>query len=74
VTEIGPGASIGSNSVLVAPVKVGAGAIIGAGSVITTDVPADALSVARGRQSDKPGWAAKFREHKKANRSSQKKK
>jgi bifunctional UDP-N-acetylglucosamine pyrophosphorylase/glucosamine-1-phosphate N-acetyltransferase len=69
VTEIGPGASIGSNSVLVAPVKVGAGAIIGAGSVITTDVPADALSVARGRQSDKPGWAAKFREQKKAAKS-----
>ena len=61
-THIGAGASIGSNSVLVAPVKVGDGAIVGAGSVITQEVPADALSVARGRQVDNPGWAKLFRE------------
>ncbi len=42
-TKIGPGAFIGSNSTLVAPVEVGAGAYLAAGSVITTDVPADAL-------------------------------
>jgi bifunctional UDP-N-acetylglucosamine pyrophosphorylase/glucosamine-1-phosphate N-acetyltransferase len=60
-TEIGVGAFIGSNSALVAPVKIGDGAIIGAGSVLTRDVEADALAVARGRQEAKPGWAAKFR-------------
>jgi bifunctional UDP-N-acetylglucosamine pyrophosphorylase/glucosamine-1-phosphate N-acetyltransferase len=65
-TEIGANVSIGSNSVLVAPVKVGDGAHVAAGSVIVRDVPADALSVARGRQEDKPGWAKKFRQHKTA--------
>src|SRR5262249_7928751 len=63
-TEIGAEASIGSNSVLVAPVKVGRGAIVGAGSVITESVSADALALGRGRQTEKPGWAAKFRESK----------
>ena len=56
-TEIGEGAFIGSNTALVAPVKVGAGAIVGAGSVITREVPADALAVARGRQEQQAGWA-----------------
>ncbi len=63
-TEIGADAAIGSNSVLVAPVKVGRGAIVGAGSVITSSVSPDALALARGRQSEKPGWAGKFRESK----------
>jgi bifunctional UDP-N-acetylglucosamine pyrophosphorylase/glucosamine-1-phosphate N-acetyltransferase len=57
-TEIGEGAFIGSNSALVAPVKVGKGAYVGTGSVVTEDVPADALAVARGRQAVKEGWAA----------------
>jgi bifunctional UDP-N-acetylglucosamine pyrophosphorylase/glucosamine-1-phosphate N-acetyltransferase len=57
-TEIGEGAFIGSNSALVAPVKVGAGAYVGTGSVVTEDVPSDALAVARGRQAVKEGWAA----------------
>lgn len=61
-TEIGAGAFIGSNSALVAPVKIGDGAIIGAGSVVTKDVEADALALARGEQSTKPGWAKKFRD------------
>ncbi len=61
-TEIGAGAFIGSNTALVAPVSIGDGAIIAAGSVITRNVAADAMSVARGQQVDKPGWAAKFRE------------
>jgi bifunctional UDP-N-acetylglucosamine pyrophosphorylase/glucosamine-1-phosphate N-acetyltransferase len=61
-TEIGSNAFIGSNSALVAPVKIGDGAYIGSGSVITQDVPADALAVGRGRQSVKPGWAARLRE------------
>ena len=60
-TEIGAGAFIGSDTALVAPVRVGAGAITGAGSVITEDVPADALAVARGRQVTKPGRAAVLR-------------
>ncbi|HTO83524.1 MAG TPA: bifunctional UDP-N-acetylglucosamine diphosphorylase/glucosamine-1-phosphate N-acetyltransferase GlmU [Methylomirabilota bacterium] len=67
-TEIGARASIGSNTVLVAPVQVGEGAIVAAGSVVTTKVSPDALVVARGRQTEKPGWAAKFREMKKAAR------
>ena len=63
-TEIGEGAFIGSNTALVAPVKVGAGAIVGAGSVITREVPADALAVARGRQEQQAGWAKSFRARK----------
>jgi bifunctional UDP-N-acetylglucosamine pyrophosphorylase/glucosamine-1-phosphate N-acetyltransferase len=59
-TEIGKNAFIGSNSALVAPVKVGDGAYIGAGSVITADVPPDALAVARGRQVVKEGWARRL--------------
>jgi bifunctional UDP-N-acetylglucosamine pyrophosphorylase/glucosamine-1-phosphate N-acetyltransferase len=60
-TTIGDNVFIGSNSALVAPVTIGEGAIVAAGSVITRDVEADAMSVARGHQVDKPGWAAKFR-------------
>jgi bifunctional UDP-N-acetylglucosamine pyrophosphorylase/glucosamine-1-phosphate N-acetyltransferase len=62
MTEIGAGAFIGSDTALVAPVKVGAGAITAAGSVITQDVAVDALAVARGAQVEKPGWAKAFRE------------
>lgn len=62
VTEIGAGAFVGSNSSLVAPVKIGDGAYVGSGSVITRDVPDDALALARGRQAEKPGWAAAFRD------------
>lgn len=47
---------VGSNSVLVAPVKLGAGATIGGGSTITKDVPAGALAVARGKQVVLEGW------------------
>ncbi|MBC2777321.1 bifunctional UDP-N-acetylglucosamine diphosphorylase/glucosamine-1-phosphate N-acetyltransferase GlmU [Parasphingopyxis marina] len=61
-TVIGAGAFIGSNSALVAPVVIGQGAIVGAGSVVTSDVEADALALARGDQSAKPGWAKRFRE------------
>jgi bifunctional UDP-N-acetylglucosamine pyrophosphorylase/glucosamine-1-phosphate N-acetyltransferase len=65
-TEIGKNAFIGSNSALVAPVKIGDGAYIGSGSVITQDVPAEALAVARGRQAVKPGWAVRVRDLKAA--------
>ena len=60
-TIIGEGAFIGSNTALVAPVTVGDGAIIAAGSVIVRDVPADALSIARGHHVDKPRRAAEIR-------------
>ena len=60
-TDIGEGAFIGSNSSLVAPVKIGAGAIVGAGSVITKTVDEDALAVVRADLRAKSGWAAKFR-------------
>ena len=65
-TEIGAGAFIGSNSALVAPVNVGDGAIVAAGSVVTKDVAADALAVARGKQREITGHAAKFRTDKAA--------
>ncbi len=63
-TDIGAGAFIGSNSALVAPVRIGDGAYVGSGSVITKDVEPDALAVARGRQEARPGWAKAFRERK----------
>jgi bifunctional UDP-N-acetylglucosamine pyrophosphorylase / glucosamine-1-phosphate N-acetyltransferase len=57
-TTIGNRVFIGSDTALVAPVRIGDGAYVGAGSVITENVPADALAIARGRQANKPGWAA----------------
>lgn len=60
-TEIGAGAFIGVNSALVAPVTIGAGAYVGTGAVITSDVPEDALAIARSRQVVKDGWAKDFR-------------
>jgi bifunctional UDP-N-acetylglucosamine pyrophosphorylase / glucosamine-1-phosphate N-acetyltransferase len=61
-TEIGAGAFIGSNSALVAPVKIGDGAIVAAGSVVTQPVGDDSLCLVRPAQVSKPGWAAAFRE------------
>jgi bifunctional UDP-N-acetylglucosamine pyrophosphorylase/glucosamine-1-phosphate N-acetyltransferase len=61
-TEIGAGAFIGSNSALVAPVKIGEGAIVGAGSTVTQNVSADALALIRPPQVEKTGWAKKFRD------------
>jgi len=61
-TDIGAGAFIGSNSSLVAPVKIGDGAYVGSGSVVTKDVPADALAVARAAQTVKEGWAKRLRQ------------
>lgn len=70
LTEIGPGAFIGSNSALVAPVSIGAGAIVGAGSVVTKNVAADELAIARGEQRGFAGWAARFRARQKAKKAS----
>ncbi|SHK34816.1 bifunctional UDP-N-acetylglucosamine diphosphorylase/glucosamine-1-phosphate N-acetyltransferase GlmU [Desulforamulus aeronauticus] len=58
-TTLENGAFIGSNTNLVAPVKVGEGAVIAAGSTITKDVPAGALGVARERQTNLANWAKK---------------
>ena len=60
-TTIGKGVFIGSDSVLVAPVRIGDHAYVAAGSTITENVPADSLGIGRGRQVNKPGWAAKKR-------------
>jgi bifunctional UDP-N-acetylglucosamine pyrophosphorylase/glucosamine-1-phosphate N-acetyltransferase len=57
-TIIEDGVFIGSDSQLVAPVRIGSGAYVAAGSSITKDVPADALGIARAKQENKPGWAA----------------
>ncbi len=54
-TEIGRGAFVGSDTMLVAPVRVGEGATTAAGSVITKDVPAGGLAVGRARQKNLPG-------------------
>ncbi|MFN7056377.1 bifunctional UDP-N-acetylglucosamine diphosphorylase/glucosamine-1-phosphate N-acetyltransferase GlmU [Hyphomonas sp.] len=61
ITDVGPGAFVGSNSALVAPVNIGAGAYVGSGSVITEDVPEDALALGRARQTGKAGWAKDYR-------------
>jgi bifunctional UDP-N-acetylglucosamine pyrophosphorylase/glucosamine-1-phosphate N-acetyltransferase len=61
-TEIGAGAFIGSNTALVAPVRVGAGALVAAGSAITADVPDGALALARGRQANKEGLGMRLME------------
>jgi bifunctional UDP-N-acetylglucosamine pyrophosphorylase/glucosamine-1-phosphate N-acetyltransferase len=55
-TVIEDGAFIGSDSTLVAPVKIGQGAYVGAGSCITDDVPPDSLAIGRARQIVKDGW------------------
>jgi len=55
-TTIGRRVFIGSDSALVAPVRIGDGAYVAAGSVITENVPPEALALARGRQVNKPGW------------------
>jgi len=64
-TEIGPGAFIGSDTMLVAPVKVGARATTGAGSIITKNVPDGALAIGRVRQKNLEGWAGGLRRKRK---------
>jgi bifunctional UDP-N-acetylglucosamine pyrophosphorylase/glucosamine-1-phosphate N-acetyltransferase len=60
-TVIDDGAFIGSDSTLIAPVRVGKGAYVAAASCITTDVPEDALAVGRAQQVVKEGWAKRKR-------------
>ena len=61
-TTIGKGAFVGTNSSLVAPVKIGDGAYIGSGSVITRDVPDDAMAVERCRKASARAARARYRE------------
>lgn len=61
-TEIGPGAFIGSDSQIVAPVRVGAGAYVATGTTVTRDVPDDALAIGRARQENKDGYASRLRQ------------
>jgi bifunctional UDP-N-acetylglucosamine pyrophosphorylase/glucosamine-1-phosphate N-acetyltransferase len=60
-TDVGAGAFIGSNTALVAPVKIGDGGMTGAGSVITRDVPADAFAIERSAQETRADGATRFR-------------
>jgi bifunctional UDP-N-acetylglucosamine pyrophosphorylase/glucosamine-1-phosphate N-acetyltransferase len=67
-TEIGEGAFIGSDSQLVAPVKIGRGAYVATGTTVTKDVPDDALAIARVRQENKEGYATKLKARLKASK------
>ena len=60
-TVIEDGVFVGSDSTLVAPVKLGKGAYVGAASCITEDVPAESLAIGRSKQIVKEGWVAKKR-------------
>jgi len=62
-TVIEDGAFIGSDSQLIAPVRIGRGAYVAAGSSITEDVPAESLAISRGKQVNKPGWTKSRRKH-----------
>ena len=64
---------MGSNTALVAPVKIGDGANIAAGSVITEDVPADSLAITRAELRVKEGWASRYRKMKEARKTAKKK-
>lgn len=73
LTEIGENVFVGSNTALVAPVKLGDGASIAAGTVVTRNVPADALAIARPELELHQGWAARYREMKAARKAARKK-
>ncbi|MCB2086103.1 MAG: bifunctional UDP-N-acetylglucosamine diphosphorylase/glucosamine-1-phosphate N-acetyltransferase GlmU [Sphingomonadaceae bacterium] len=71
-TEIGDRAFIGSNSALIAPVKIGADAIVAAGSAVSRDVDAGELRMVRADQLVKPGWADRFHDTMKKKKAAQK--
>ena len=72
-TEIGERAFIGSNSALVAPVRIGADAIVAAGSAVTRDVADGELRLVRGEQLVKPGWADRFHDAMRKKKAAEKK-
>ena len=72
-TEIGENAFIGSNSALVAPVRIGRDAIVGAGSTVTADVMDGELRLVRAEQSVKPGWADRFHDAMRKKKAAEKK-
>ncbi|MDT8343646.1 MAG: bifunctional UDP-N-acetylglucosamine diphosphorylase/glucosamine-1-phosphate N-acetyltransferase GlmU [Thermohalobaculum sp.] len=72
-TEIGPGAFIGVNAALIAPVRVGAGAYVATGTVVTRDVPEDALAIARVAQENREGSAGRLRDRLKARKAARNK-
>ena len=63
-TEIGENAFVGSNTTLIAPLRIGDGAMVAAGSTVTRDVPDDALAIGRGKQENKEQWAKQWRKRK----------
>jgi bifunctional UDP-N-acetylglucosamine pyrophosphorylase / glucosamine-1-phosphate N-acetyltransferase len=73
LTDIGENVFVGSNTSLVAPVKIGAGANIAASSVITSNVPEDALAMTRAPTTVKEGWAKRYRAIKQAAKAAKKK-
>ncbi|MEO1729969.1 MAG: bifunctional UDP-N-acetylglucosamine diphosphorylase/glucosamine-1-phosphate N-acetyltransferase GlmU [Pseudomonadota bacterium] len=73
-TTIGERAFIGSNSALVAPVKIGADAIVAAGSTVSRDVAAGELRMVRAEQLVKDGWADRFHDTMKRKKEGAKKK
>ena len=72
-TTIGERAFIGSNSALIAPLKIGADAIVAAGSAVTRDVAPGELRMVRGEQLVKPGWADRFHDTMKKKKAAEKK-
>ena len=72
-TMIGERAFIGSNSALIAPLKIGADAIVAAGSAVTRDVAPGELRMVRGEQLVKPGWADRFHDTMKRKKAAEKK-
>ncbi|MBO6560629.1 MAG: bifunctional UDP-N-acetylglucosamine diphosphorylase/glucosamine-1-phosphate N-acetyltransferase GlmU [Nisaea sp.] len=73
LTEIGAGAFIGSNTALVAPVRIGEGALVGAGSTVTEDVGANDIVAVRGARKVVPGAAVRYRETRAARKAAKKK-
>ena len=71
-TEIGDGVFIGSNTMLVAPVRVGDGAMTATSTTVTADIPAEALAIGRAKQENKPGFAARLRNKLRAAKARQK--
>jgi bifunctional UDP-N-acetylglucosamine pyrophosphorylase/glucosamine-1-phosphate N-acetyltransferase len=60
-TDIGPGVFVGSDSLLVAPVRIGAGAFVASGTTVTQDVPDDGMALSRVKQVTKEGYASKLK-------------